>query len=468
MGEQNEKKSKLSGLSATLRLGNRPLWKERISYFVVNCGNIPIMTIVNAYLSIFYTETLKMDPGVVGTMFLIARIFDGVNDPFIGYFIDKSPNSKFGKFRRTLIIGTILCTLNYAVVWMGPAYVSDSMKVVVAYISYMLLGVTFPVMDISLNSMLPVMTSDMNERNFLATLKNFAYGIGGGVFSLFIPLILEKYDSSVTGYNIVNIIAMVMIVVCSIGGILGVRQNVEVSKDSGYGFRNVLKILTMKPLVAFFVAGLIIQTGTVFIGTANAYYARYALGSIDKLSIMNLVAAVGGPVSLLALPVAKKIGKRKVYVYGMIVGGLGCLVRLFAVNGQTSGLVAACVSTAIFNSGISFAQLLYYSIQADNIDYIDYKLGLRAEGIVAASTSMLTKICNGLGGAFTLYVLAWTKSENGSYSNFGLSLVDAVLPAVLMVVGAVVFFLLYRLDNSDVEKIQTVLAERREEMQYET
>lgn len=460
-------KSKLSELGTSLQFGNKPLWKERISYFIVNCGNIPIMTIVNAYLSIFYTDTLKMDAKVVGTMFLIARIFDGVNDPFIGYFIDKSPNSKFGKFRRTLIIGTVICTLNYAVVWMGPAYVSDSMKVLVAYISYMLLGVTFPVMDISLNSMLPVMTSDMGERNFLATLKNFAYGIGGGVFSLFIPLVLGKFNSSVTGYNIVNIIAMVMIVSCSIGGILGVRQHIEPSKNSEYNFKDVLKIIKMKPIIAFFAGGLIIQTGTVFIATANVYFATYALGSIDKLSVINLVAAIGGPVSLLALPAAKKIGKRKVYVYGMIVGGLGCLVRLIAVNSQTSGLVAACVSTMIFNSGISFAQLLYYSIQADNIDYIDYKLGLRAEGIIAASTSMLTKICNGLGGAFTLYVLSWTANSDGSYSTLGLSLVDGILPAVLMTVGAIVFFLLYRIENSDVQEMQAVLAERRRKIQDE-
>ena len=98
MKENQEKKSKLSGLGATLQLGNKPLWKERVSYFFVNLGNIPIMTMVNAYLSIFYTDTLGMDAKVVGTMFLIARVFDGVNDPFIGYFIDRAPNSKFGQF----------------------------------------------------------------------------------------------------------------------------------------------------------------------------------------------------------------------------------------------------------------------------------------------------------------------------------------------------------------------------------
>ena len=233
MKENQEKKSKLSGLGATLQLGNKPLWKERVAYFFVNLGNIPIMTMVNAYLSIFYTDTLGMDAKVVGTMFLIARVFDGVNDPFIGYFIDRAPNSKFGKFRRILIVGTIICTLNYAVVWMGPAYVSDSMKVMVAYISYMLIGVTFPVMDISLNSMLPVMTNDMEERNFLAMLKNFAYGLGGGL-NLIAPIVFAKFNSSVKGYNIMNLLAMGIILSCSLGGITGIHQRVEPLKDAGY------------------------------------------------------------------------------------------------------------------------------------------------------------------------------------------------------------------------------------------
>ena len=281
MKENQEKKSKLSGLGATLQLGNKPLWKERVAYFFVNLGNIPIMTMVNAYLSIFYTDTLGMDAKVVGTMFLIARVFDGVNDPFIGYFIDRAPNSKFGKFRRILIVGTIICTLNYAVVWMGPAYVSDSMKVMVAYISYMLIGVTFPVMDISLNSMLPVMTNDMEERNFLAMLKNFAYGLGGGL-NLIAPIVFAKFNSSVKGYNIMNLLAMGIILSCSLGGITGIHQRVEPLKDAGYKAKDVLRIIKLKPLIAFFIGGLIVQTGLAFVATSNPYYATHALGSIGN------------------------------------------------------------------------------------------------------------------------------------------------------------------------------------------
>ena len=52
---------------------------------------------------------------------------------------------------------------------------APSGKLAIAYVSYILLGVLFPVMDISLNSLLPVMTEDMNERNSLSSVKGLAY-----------------------------------------------------------------------------------------------------------------------------------------------------------------------------------------------------------------------------------------------------------------------------------------------------
>ena len=224
----------------------------------------------------------------------------------------------------------------------------------------------------------------------------------------------------------------------------------------------------MKPLIAFFIGGLIVQTGLAFVATSNPYYATHALGSIGKLTIMNTVAIIGGPVSLLAVPLAKKIGKRRIYVCGMIVTAIGCLVRLVAVNDKTSGLVAACISSVICSCGTSFAQLLYYSIQADNIDYVDYKLGLRAEGVIAAATSMITKISNGIGAAVSLYVLSWTANGDGSYTKLGLSLADGLIPGIVVFVGAIIFLLLYRINNEEAEKIQAVLSERRETAENET
>lgn len=149
-------------------------FKEKLAYATVNFGNIPIMTIINGYLLIFYTNICGLSPAACATLFLIARILDGLNDPLVGCVIDHLPNTKFGHFRPTLIVGTILCSANFLLLWFGPM-MAPSGKLAIAYVSYILLGVLFPVMDISLNSLLPVMTEDMNERNSLSSVKGLAY-----------------------------------------------------------------------------------------------------------------------------------------------------------------------------------------------------------------------------------------------------------------------------------------------------
>ena len=144
--------------------------KEKISYALVNLGNIPIQTILGSYLLIFYTNIVGLSPASCATLFLIARVLDGLNDPFVGFAIDHIPTTKHGHFRPTLVVGSILCALNFLLLWFGPL-MATSGKLAIAYVSYLLIGVLFPVMDISLNSMLPVMTTDMEERNMLSSLK---------------------------------------------------------------------------------------------------------------------------------------------------------------------------------------------------------------------------------------------------------------------------------------------------------
>ena len=151
---------------------------EKFSYGCINLGNIPIMTLINGYLLIFYTNICGMDPKACATLFLIARILDGLNDPLVGFCIDRLPNTRLGHFRMPLIVGTILCGLNFLLLWFGPM-MAPSGKLVIAYVSYILIGVLFPVMDISLNSLLPVMTEDMNYRN--TSIVGLAAALGMGV-----------------------------------------------------------------------------------------------------------------------------------------------------------------------------------------------------------------------------------------------------------------------------------------------
>ena len=83
--------------------------REKLSFAMANFGNIPIMTLINGYLLIFYTNICGLSPAACATLFLIARFLDAINDPLVGFIIDHLPTRKMGHFRPTLILGTILC-----------------------------------------------------------------------------------------------------------------------------------------------------------------------------------------------------------------------------------------------------------------------------------------------------------------------------------------------------------------------
>ena len=199
--------------------------KRNVAYLFINIGNIPIMTIVSSFLAVYYVDVLRMNEYAVGTMFLIARIFDGINDPIIGEIIDRIPGNKFRKFNRILITGTIICSMNYIILWLGPALVENSWKMVVAYVSYLLLGVTFPIMDISLNSLLPVLTKEQEEREILSSIKVIGYGIGTVMIEIIIPIILAKFGASVKVYNAIIVIFILVVLIFTVGGVLGLRNN---------------------------------------------------------------------------------------------------------------------------------------------------------------------------------------------------------------------------------------------------
>lgn len=106
-------------------MSDRVTLKEKISYALVNLGNIPIQTILGSYLLIFYTNIVGLSPASCATLFLIARVLDGLNDPFVGFAIDHIPTTKHGHFRPTLVVGTILCALNFLLLWFGSLWATS-------------------------------------------------------------------------------------------------------------------------------------------------------------------------------------------------------------------------------------------------------------------------------------------------------------------------------------------------------
>ena len=435
--------------------------REKLSFAMANFGNIPIMTLINGYLLIFYTNICGLSPAACATLFLIARFLDAINDPLVGFIIDHLPTRKMGHFRPTLILGTILCSVNFLLLWFGPM-LSTSGKLAIAYVSYILLGVLFPVMDISLNSLLPVMTEDMKERNSLSTIKGLAYVIGALVIGVAAPLILGD-TSNKQGYINLVLIMTAVIFFFSIIGTMGVKERVKPQMENSYSVKELFKILSQKPVYITFLAVLLYSIGSNIVNAANTYFYTYIFEDLTLASIITLITCVAVfPATMVIGNLIGRFGKKKMYAIGLALAGLAPIIRLLDVR----SIPLLIVSVLIAGIGAGFAAPLNYGIQADNTDYIEVSMGIRAEGAVASLSSFVSKCAMGIGGAIPGYLLqlagfdSKAAVQNDNVINW-IVLCVLILPASVNVVAIGSFSKVYPITKEKLNEQTYLLREKR-------
>ena len=435
--------------------------REKLSFAMANFGNIPVMTLINGYLLIFYTNICGLSPAACATLFLIARFLDAINDPLVGFMIDHLPTRKMGHFRPTLILGTILCSANFLLLWFGPM-LSTSGKLAIAYVSYILLGVLFPVMDISLNSLLPVMTEDMKERNSLSTIKGLAYVIGALVIGVAAPLILGD-TSNKQGYINLVLIMTAVIFFFSIIGTMGVKERVKPQMENSYSVKELFKILSQKPVYITFLAVLLYSIGSNIVNAANTYFYTYIFEDLTLASIITLITCVAVfPATMVIGNLIGRFGKKKMYAIGLALAGLAPIIRLLDVR----SIPLLIVSVLIAGIGAGFAAPLNYGIQADNTDYIEVSMGIRAEGAVASLSSFVSKCAMGIGGAIPGYLLqlagfdSKAAVQNDDVINV-IVLCVLILPAIVNVVAIVIFSKGYPITKEKLNEQICLMREKR-------
>lgn len=435
--------------------------REKLSFAMANFGNIPVMTLINGYLLIFYTNICGLSPAACATLFLIARFLDAINDPLVGFIIDHLPTRKMGHFRPTLILGTILCSANFLLLWFGPM-LSTSGKLAIAYVSYILLGVLFPVMDISLNSLLPVMTEDVKERNSLSSIKGLAYVIGALVIGVAAPLILGD-TSNKQGYINLVLIMTAVIFFFSIIGTMGVKERVKPQMENSYSVKELFKILSQKPVYITFLAVLLYSIGSNIVNAANTYFYTYIFEDLTLASIITLITCVTVfPATMVIGNLIGRFGKKKMYAIGLALAGLAPIIRLLDVR----SIPLLIVSVLIAGIGAGFAAPLNYGIQADNTDYIKMSMGIRAEGAVASLSSFVSKCAMGIGGAIPGYLLqlagfdSKAAVQNDDVINV-IVLCVLILPAIVNVVAIVIFSKGYPITKEKLNEQTYLLREKR-------
>ena len=188
--------------------------------------------------------------------------------------------------------------------------------------------------------------------------------------------------------------------------------------------------------------GYFIQTG------ALVYYFQVVIGSTTLSVTVATIMSVVPMIANFFVPfLASKMGKRNLYIVSSIVQLLGCALIFLAGNHSLEILIGAVVS----GLGYGIKESIYFSMQADPVDYGIWKTGINVSGSLSAINGFLGKVAQAIAGGVAGALLAW-----GSYNpNKAIQSEQAVLAIkamylyvpMLLILCSIVTMLFYRLDT---------------------
>ncbi len=424
--------------------------KERWGFFIVNVGNIPIMTLMNVFLLYYYVAVVGLNPIAVGTLFLIARLFDGFNDPIMGYVVDHLPKTNLGRFRGYIIIGSIICGINYLILWLGPGLATAG-KLTIAYISYLLFGFTFDLMDIPLNSMIPVMSDQDNDRNRLSNIKGLGYMFGAAIYYVLPIPFISLFRTEIQGFYALILLTVGIVICFSIFGALTIQERVQPIQAKKYTFQETVKILGTRPVLVQFLETLMNSIGGSINSALLIFFFIYVLMRVDLFVLIAIFFGIGVLIGILSMPqMVNHFGKKNTKIFANGISVVAFIMVLFVPSDQPF-LFFFIVAISSIGGGINM--LLNYGIQADNMDYVEWKLGFRAEGAVASINSFIIKAAQGVGSAIAAYALYLIKFDKSLHVQTeltirGLYIITFALPSVFYLVGLLIWAFFYPINKA--------------------
>ena len=153
--------------------------KEKLGYGFGDFASSIFWKLFTMFLTIFYTDVVELTPAAVGTMLLLTRIWDSVNDPIMGMICDRT-NTRRGKFRPYLLYVAIPFAI-VGVLTFTRFDFDDTGRLIYAYITYTLMMMVYTAINVPYSSLLGVMTPIPAERTTLASFR-FIGAFAGGIF----------------------------------------------------------------------------------------------------------------------------------------------------------------------------------------------------------------------------------------------------------------------------------------------
>jgi len=148
------------------------------------------MIIVGIYYLFFLTDVLKLSPALAGTVLLISKIWDAVNDPLMGIITDRT-RTRFGRRRPFLLAGIIFIFLSYFMLWYPVSFESQWARFAFALLAFFFFDAVITLVMVPYNALASELTLDYGERTSLVSIR-MGFSMFSSILCAVVPMEIVK------------------------------------------------------------------------------------------------------------------------------------------------------------------------------------------------------------------------------------------------------------------------------------
>lgn len=273
-------------------------WYNKIGYGSGDIAGNVVYAFLSSFVMIYLTNTVGLDPGIVGTLIAVSKLLDGVTDVFFGSLIDKT-HSKLGKARPWMLYGYIGCAVTLVAIFAIPESLGQFAQYAWFLIAYTLLNAVFyTANNIAYSALTALVTKNSAEQVEMGSYRfMFAFATSlliqsitlGGVTAL---------GGGVQGWRTIAIIYAIIGLIVNTVSVFSVKElpesklvntndKNEIAKDEKYNLIEAAKLLgSNKYYMMICVTYILQQIYTAMIGMGT-YYAIYIFGNENLFGVFS-------------------------------------------------------------------------------------------------------------------------------------------------------------------------------------
>ena len=428
-------------------------WPEKILYGLGGVGGNLCWTFIIMFITVYYTNSVGIAAGVVGTFMLTARILDGISDIIFSAMMQKI-NFKMGKVRPWFLICAPILGVSILLCFNVPSGLSMGAKGIYAFVTYTFTAaISYTIFNLAFASFLPLISYDEQDRNLTSTIGNVIIFAGISCISMFTPILLALGggESNQSGWRMTSIIYAILCMLFvadmalikekepPIDSANRVAESTTEEKNNVLGFKDALKyVLTTKYtwilLIFFFLFTFISGVSAIIY-----YDFMYVIKNTAYYGISTTIGLIATIVGLFVVPkIFEKLGKQKTVIAAMLIFTISSFA--IYINPRSVGLITGISVIKCFcNAPVTVLQFVFV---ADLTDYLFKKYDVQIGHVVAMTSSVGMKVGTGLGSAVVGWGLALigfnaAEAVQSAFTENGIVFMVAVVPAACSFIMAI-------------------------------